>query len=180
MRTASSVLIGLMMAALGGAETPLPTSWQTLDDPLETFSISHPPNWRATRYSEGDWSEVGLFGETPHDISIVVTSRPLPEGEVKLDRTALKDQLIERTLTNLGALGHEVVHIGLVDELVEGWPAFAAVATDRDRSKMMTLLRSAVDGRVYAVATLTDNLQGSPELGALVSRVVATLQIGRP
>lgn len=74
-------------------------------------------------------------------------------------------------------LGNEIIQVGRVESLFEDWPAFAAVATNPDRSKIMTNLRSFVRDRAYTVTTLTSNLEGSAELSTFVTRVVGSLVI---
>ncbi len=148
-----------------------------MSDPFSTLSITFPVGWRSQALTDGDWSQVGLFAEQPHDISILVASRPLTASEAARETTELLDWMIEQTMINTATLGNEIVQVGRVEPLIEEWPAFAAVATSRDRSKMITILRSVVRDRVYVLSTLTDNLQGSPELGARISEVVGSLEI---
>lgn len=145
--------------------------------PHGDFSITFPSSWRVVPSSGGDYGQLGLFADDPFDISIVVGSRPLDEVERALGEQELLDRMIELTMINVVKLGNEIVQVGRVAPLVDDWPAFAAVATNGDRSKIMTILRSFVRDRTYVVSTLTDNLQGSSELGATVTRVVRSLTI---
>lgn len=150
---------------------------RTESGPGGAFSITFPSSWRAVSASFGDWEQLGLYADGPPEISIVVGSRPLDRIERALDRRELLDRMIELTMIHMVDLGNEIVEVGRVEPLVGDWPAFAAVATNRDRTKIMTILRSFVDERTYVVATMTDNRQAGPELGATVTRVVTSLKI---
>lgn len=173
-----------LLAILGVASTApqprAPAPKRTSTDPGVTFSVAFPTAWRDEGLLDGEWSQLALFAERPHDVSIVIASRPLEPPELEMGQAELLDRLIEQTMINVTALGNDILQVGHVDPLVEEWPAFAAVATSRDQSKMMTIMRSPIQGRLYVVTTLTDNLQGSPELGAEVSEVVRSLEILEP
>ena len=148
--------------------------------PDGSFSVSVPRSWRTVPTRAGDYTQLGLYADRPFQISVVVGARPLRAEERALDRRRLLDRMIEQTMINTVEVGNEILHVGRIDSLVGDWPAFAAVATDRDRSKIMTTSRSFDDERAYVVTTLTDNLQGSPELGATVTEVVGSLSVHPP
>ncbi len=182
LRTSSLWLLAVTVAGLGGLAqgSEAAPDDRTAEAPDGSFSITFPDSWRAVPTREGDYVQLALFAEGPLDISIVVGARPLDETERALDRRRLLDRMIELTMINSATLGNEIVHVGRIDPLIEDWPAFAAVATNADRSKMLTTSRSFDAERAYVVTTLTDNQQGSADLGAIVQRVVSSLSVHPP
>ncbi len=178
-------LVWLVVVGVGAsvaARDRVPNSIVAVGERIEsgphgTFSIRFPSSWTAVSSTHGDYDQLGLYADEPLEISIVVGSRPLDEVERSLDRRQLLDRMIELTMINTVELGNQIVQVGRVEPLAGDWPAFAAVATNRDQTKIMTTLRSFVAGRAYVVTTMTDNRQASPELGALVTRVVTSLKV---
>lgn len=167
-------LAAFLLLALGA---PIGAADRTESGPGGGFSIVVPESWRVVPSRSEELEQLALFATEPFDISIVVSSRPLDPDELALDRRQLLDLMIERTMIQTAELGNEVVEVGRVDPIHEDWPAFALVATNPDRTKIMTSLRSFVDDRAYTVTTMTDNLQASAELGATVTRVVRSLTL---
>ncbi len=172
----SCALVGALIAAgaLAQAEE------RTESGPAGDFSITFPSSWRSVPSSVGDYSQLALYADRPFDISIVIGSRPLDQIERALDRRRLLDRMIEQTMITTARLGNEIVQVGRVDSVLDDWPAFAAVVTNGDRSKIMTTLRTFVADRSYFVATMTDNQQAGTELGALVTQVVRSLTLHPP
>jgi len=149
----------------------------TVTDELGAFSISYPAGWSAISATGGAYSQIGLFGVAPHDISIVAASRGLSRAEQALEPEELLDELVLLTVDNQGALGNEVIEAGRVDPFVPDWPAFSVVATDPQRRKMITCWRFVVGQRVFTLTTMTDNSQASPELGAAVRAIIESFRV---
>lgn len=176
-RRTTTLLPLIVSALLGYPENVAGADPTTTTDAHGAFSITYPAGWTAISTATENHSQIGLFTAAPHDISIVATSRTLNLAEQALEADQLIDELVLLTVDNQGALGNDVVDAGRVDPFVPDWPAFSVVATDKERRKMITCWRFVVDRRLYTLVTMTDNSQASPELGALVRRIVESFRV---